>query len=73
MLLLQFAATVYGAASLRVKIIPRPVALLMAASIPLCVIAFLLVKQIPSAPTLPFALASLATGAFLLRRQSETF
>jgi hypothetical protein len=68
MLLLQIAATMYGVASFRLKIITRPIAILLAAAIPLCVAAFLLFKQIPSAPTLPFAVASIAAGAFLLRR-----
>ena len=66
MLLLQIAATMYGVASLRLKIIARPIAVLLAMAFPLCIAAFLLVKQIPSAPTLPFAIASIAIGAFVL-------
>jgi hypothetical protein len=66
MLLLLIGSSFYGAAGLRLKIIPRLLALIYLAAIPLCVVAFLLVKQIPSAPTLPFALASIAAGAFVL-------
>ncbi|MDQ3799975.1 MAG: hypothetical protein M3384_11020 [Acidobacteriota bacterium] len=71
MLLLQIAATVYGIASFSLKIIPRPLSLLFTAAIPLCVPAFMLVKQIPSAPTLPLAVISIAAGVFIIR-SSET-
>lgn len=67
MLLLQLGATVYGAASLRLKIIPLFPALLLTAAIPLVIASFLLFKQIPSAPTLPFAVASLLTGVYIIR------
>ena len=68
MLLLQFAATLYGVALLRLKIVPISQAILLLGSIPFCIISFLLLKQIPSAPTLPFALASIALGLFILRK-----
>jgi hypothetical protein len=67
MLLLQIGATVYGAALLVLKVVPRLLGLLLGASLPLCVAAFMLIKQIPSAPTLPFAIASIAIGYFILR------
>lgn len=68
MLLLQISATLYGAASLRLKIVPHFVSVLLTSSIPLCVISFWLFKQIPGAPTLPLAVASIAIGAFVLRK-----
>lgn len=71
MLLLQIAATVYGIASFSLKIIPRRLSLLLTAAVPLCVPAFMLVKQIPGAPTLPLAVVSIAAGVFIIRL-SET-
>ncbi|MDQ4121051.1 MAG: hypothetical protein M3209_06360 [Acidobacteriota bacterium] len=71
MLLLQISATIYGAASLRLKIIPRIISVLLMLSIPLCVISFLIFKQIPGAPTLPFAVASIAIGAFILAKSES--
>jgi|GEM_PF-3832208 len=68
MLLLQISATLYGAASLRLKIVPQSIAVLLVLSIPLCFVSFWLFKQIPSAPTLPFAAASIAIGTFILRK-----
>ncbi|HLL99942.1 MAG TPA: hypothetical protein VK400_02730 [Pyrinomonadaceae bacterium] len=71
MLLLQIAATLYGIASLSLKIIPRRLSILFAAALPLCIASFMLFKQIPGAPTLPFAVVSIAAGVFIIRL-SET-
>lgn len=73
MLMLQIAATIYGAASLRLKILPRALSILFTASIPLCFASFMLFKQIPSAPTFPFAVASIAAGVFVIRFSKTQF
>ena len=67
MLFLQIATTLYGIAVLRLKIVPRSIAIIMVVSVPLCIISFLLFKQIPAAPSLPFATVSLAAGFFILK------
>jgi hypothetical protein len=68
MLLLQISATLYGIALVRLKTFPFSSVVLLLGSIPFCVISFMLLKQIPSAPTLPFALASIVFGLFILSK-----
>lgn len=71
MLFLQIAATVYGIASFSLRIIPRRLSLLFTSAMLLCIASFMLFKQIPGAPTLPLAIVSIASGAFIIRL-SET-
>ena len=70
MLLLLITGTIAGVHLLRFEIVPKPVAVWLALSFPLCVLSFMLIRQIPSAPTLPFAIASVAIGVILTRVRS---
>ena len=70
MLSLLISCTICGAYLLRSGIVPEPVAVWLLLSFPLGILSFMLIRQIPSAPTLPFAVASIAIGAVLIRNGS---
>ena len=67
MLLLLISGTICGVHLLRSGIVPKALAAWLALSFPLCILSFMLIRQIPSAPTLPFAIASIAIGVVLIR------
>lgn len=65
LLILWAGSAMYGAAHLRLGVLPRWVAWLLALAGPVGIVGMLLTGHIPSGPTLGFALASVGLGSVL--------